>query len=254
MMDHVLRHDWSSCFINLVNGNDPVPRVMNLAATLVDSTISCSFDLLLSTCVAFLNKANPTISLAQNLVEAIKRSPQQDLEEWASYLPIGHYVVFPAEVKGTLTITDNNTTYISEILGPVHLLGERPNFVNGFLDQSSLAHHEITAYHNILLANFDDMNALCAKESTSIPFPSAFRLVSNGSVLRLPIWFRLFTRYHVRHLQATKSSIVALSKYLVEILTLWGGAAFNWMSIKRTLRGATRVSPKRKSLDEVRPI
>ena len=81
MLDHVVRHGWSDCFINLVNGNDPVPRVMNLAATLVDSTISCSLDILLSTCVAFLKKVNPTVSLAQNLVEAIKQAPQEDLVE-----------------------------------------------------------------------------------------------------------------------------------------------------------------------------
>lgn len=162
MLEHIKRHGWLDCFVTLVNGDDPVPRVMNLATTLVECTASCAFSTLLSACRAFLSNSNPVSALTDvgNLVQEIQKASEQDYSYLTSYLPIGQYAIF--HVDGQVDVHDD-AEYVSDLLGPVQLLGENPSFINGFLDRNALAHHDIKAYQNVVQANGSVMSKLCTK-------------------------------------------------------------------------------------------
>jgi Lipase (class 3) len=194
MLEHIQRHDWLDGFVTIVNGNDPVPRVMNLAANLVETTFQRAFATLLSACVTFVvvAKSNPVAAVTSRLVSelqqvATSRQSQKDrgaLEDSfvALYVPIGLYVFFPfhehdespdtprgrsssSNSRRSAVQVEASSAFVQAALGPANLLHKNPGVIKGVLDRNAITHHHIHAYYNILHAKRNDLRSFTTTKS-----------------------------------------------------------------------------------------
>lgn len=146
MREHIKRHAWLDGFITLVNGKDPVPRIMNLAASLINNTVSIIISSVIGAAVG-QNIGGP--NTAANILRAVKSVRGNSSKEIAPYLPIGQYVLF--EQNGDVSVS-SSTTEVSQLLGAAQLFREDPNILQGMLNHDTIAQHDVHAYHNIIKA------------------------------------------------------------------------------------------------------
>jgi len=205
MLDHIKKHGWLPCFITLVNGNDPVPWLMNMAANMLVSTVSAAFSALLTACTGFLCEERPSIQKLATVSRQLECLPSpltsEEVDTYGAYVPIGHYVLFPPDDGQVQLNLDTQKTNFW--VGPPKLLHDCPSIITGLQNKNSVAHHHLVAYQSIFQARKKDMKGVWAKEDFSLP-----RLMDSGeskpillksehlAPMIYDIWCETFSNHH----------------------------------------------------------
>ena len=187
----VERLDWTSHFVNIVNGDDPVPRLLNLAESLAElcragSDLSRSIDASPQEIGSILNCLTGKAGLSTVLLNFLPSAPVADaLQRLAMlpaaksiakvidiYKPFGIYVFLRAPAAGPYECTWSRGMEVLEELGPAKLLDKS---FKGNLTNDNIRRHDVSAYKLVL-------NHRPVKEFLDVPVPlEPSRSVSSGS-------------------------------------------------------------------------
>lgn len=160
MREHIKRHIWLTGFITLVNGKDPIPRVTNLAAPLINNAVS---SIVSSVIFASLGSKVGGSDTAANILKAVRSVRHKSSKEISTYVPIGQYVLF--EQNGDIHVPSSSTE-VSELLGAAQIFRENPNILQGLLNNDGIPQHDVLAYRNIFEARKGRMSSIFGKEDS----------------------------------------------------------------------------------------
>lgn len=142
---HLQKHDgWFDGFITVVNGDDPIPRIMNLA-TAVDQISGHITRLMISTCISYLT--NPSQALHEKLLIQLQKTKKKQTDYLKLYCPVGQYLLF--DTDGNAEVKKDVDT-LTMRLGAAQLFQKSPSLLKGVINHDSLAHHHINAYRKIM--------------------------------------------------------------------------------------------------------
>ena len=159
MLQHLECHGWTDGFITLVNGNDPIPRIMTLVASLSGASLNDVFAALVDSCVALVTKSQPVKGLSKTVAAAILQQHQDTYLK--SYCPIGDYVFF--QLDGSVEVHDC-AKKLAKLLGPAQFLQDERSFGESCFDKNSVVQHGVQAYESIIKAKGKQVKEVCAAE------------------------------------------------------------------------------------------
>ncbi|CAB9518896.1 expressed unknown protein [Seminavis robusta] len=160
LLDSIKEQGWVDRIINVVDPQDPIPRVMNLAAALcsVDDGPTSPSSRLFSACLRFLNSREKPVELAR----AIQKGSPNSVSAWLQFVSIGRCVYLENE---TVTLKASEAHGLSEQVGTSFRCREDwQRLAQDLRDRKHLSRHGIPAYRKLLEARGETVSKMCLRK------------------------------------------------------------------------------------------